>query len=316
MTEILFRLNLVITGLLLIEGLCKRAGYLQLPFLSAMMFAIWYLPQAAVLVNEPSVPDGGLTDVLMMSLLCLIAIKTGWQRGLGRALFKRFERDADVKRLIRPTLVLTLFAITMKAAIMAQPDDVRAMSEWTGPITILYFFSRVATVSLVLSLAIVIRHRTLVTMALAGANILMYVAPLLIYFRRQDTAEFIFTVLLCMFFLRGKAVPRLAVIGGLVVAFAFINGVAHLRSIGGGYVLSETGKIETKIPTLSEIRDIDWFDFRMFEEGKYQSETYNAAVYMSVIDDSGPQSLGAEFWNMLVFSYVPGQIVGFDVKKS
>ncbi len=284
MTEILFQLNVVMTALFLIEGFWKRAGYLQLPFLSAMIYAVWYLPQAAVLVNEPPVPDGGLADVLGMSLLCLIAIKTGWHRGLGSALFKRFELEEAIKRLVCPTLILTLFAITMKAAIMAQPDDVRAMSQWTGPITILAFFSRVATVSLVLSLAIVIRHRTLITIALAGANILMYAAPLLIYFRRSDTAEFIFTVLLCVFFLMGKAIPRLAVIGGLVVAFAFINGVAHLRSLSGGYVASETGKIETRIPTLGEIRNIDWFDFRMFEEGKYQSETYNAAVYMSVID--------------------------------
>jgi hypothetical protein len=154
------------------------------------------------------------------------------------------------------------------------------------------------------------------------ANVALYAGPILIYFRRSGTCEFVLAILLCLFFVRGKIFvrgktpPRAVIAAGLVIAFAFINGVGHLRALSGGYALSETGKIETRIPTLDEISEIDWFDVETFEASKYRSETHNAAVYMAVTDETGSLSLGAEIWNLLVQAYVPGQIVGFEFKHS
>ena len=87
----------------------------------------------------------------------------------------------------------------MRAAILAQPDDVRAMSQWTGPITIMVFFAQVGTVSLVLSIAMVMRKRTSETMLLTGANLALIAPSVLIYFRREDTFELIFAILIGLF---------------------------------------------------------------------------------------------------------------------
>lgn len=315
MTELLFWSNVALTGLLLIEGFWQRIGYLQVPFLSALIYAAWYLPQAAVLVNDPSLPNGSLANVLAMSLLSLVAIWAGWRRSAGSAPLLRILLNVPA-RLIWPTLILTLFVAGIGVAINAQPEEARLASQWTGPLTILAFFARVGTVSLVLSLALVLQRRTILTMTLAGVNILFYAGPLLISFRRQSIFEFTFTVFLCLFFLMGRKIPRALIVCALAAGFAIINGVGHLRDLGGAYQISKTGKIETHIPTLSEILEIDWFDFKMFEESKYQSETHNAAIYMSATDETSSLYLGAEFWNALVFAYVPGQIIGFDFKKS
>jgi hypothetical protein len=45
-------------------------------------------------------------------------------------------------------------------------------------------------------------------------------------------------------------------------------------------------------------------------------ELRNAALTMEAYDLLGRMDWGAGFWNALVFQYVPGQIVGFEVKKS
>ena len=232
MTELLFWSNVALTGLLLIEGFWQRIGYLQVPFLSALIYAAWYLPQAAVLVNDPSLPNGSLANVLAMSLLSLVAIWAGWRRSAGSAPLLRILLNVPA-RLIWPTLILTLFVAGIGVAINAQPEEARLASQWTGPLTILAFFARVGTVSLVLSLALVLQRRTILTMTLAGVNILFYAGPLLISFRRQSIFEFTFTVFLCLFFLMGRKIPRALIVCALAAGFAIINGVGHLRDLGG-----------------------------------------------------------------------------------
>lgn len=316
MTETLFALNVGFVAILLVRGLWKRGGYLQVPFLSALIYAIWYLPQAFVLRDDTTLPDGSMARVLAMSLFCLVAIWAGWRQGSRGAGLERTSGDVRLDRLVLPAILITLFAAAMRAAILAQPDEVRAMGQWTGPITIMVFFAQVGIVSLVLSFILVLRRRSLVTFALFGANLLLYAAPLLITFRRSDTFEFIFAALLCLFFLKGRTIPRVLIVAGLVGGFAFVNGVGHLRALGGGYALSETGQIETRIPTIGEILAIDWFGFDRFLKARDISETRNAAVFMAVAADQSAIGLGAEFWNRLVHAYVPGQIVGHDLKES
>ncbi|NJO92983.1 MAG: hypothetical protein HC831_31500 [Chloroflexia bacterium] len=45
-------------------------------------------------------------------------------------------------------------------------------------------------------------------------------------------------------------------------------------------------------------------------------ELRNAAMIIEAVDRSGSFGYGSGFWNDIVFQYVPGQIVGYDFKKS
>lgn len=316
MTETLILLNGGLTAFLLVRGLWKRAGYLEVPFLSALIYAIWYLPQAFVLLDDTTLQESSLDRVLAMSLLCLIAVWAGWRDGIKIPARGGMSAEVRLDHLVLPTILLTLFAVLMRVAILAQPDEVRASGQWTGIITILAFFAQVGIVSLVLSFVLALRRRSIVTMALLGVNLMLYAAPLLIYFRRANTFEFVFCILLVLFFVKGKAIPRALVIAGLVVGFLYVNGVGDLRALSGGYSLNEAGKIEARIPTLEEVMGIDWFGIDRFRQARYISETRNAVVYMQSIEDQSAIGLGAALWNLLVHAYVPGQIVGFDFKQS
>jgi hypothetical protein len=316
MTETLFLLNVTLAGFLLAQGLWKRAGYLEVPFLSALIYLIWYLPQAFVLLDDMTLPQGSLARVLAMSLLCLLAIWYGWRTGFGSVEPSRQELTVPLDRLFWPTLLLTVFAIAMRLILLAQPDEARAASQWSGTITIIAFFSRVSIVSFVFSLAMVLHKRYALTITLLVLNTALYVAPLLIYFRRADTFEFILAGLLCVYFFLKRTIPKIAIIAGLIVGYAYINGVGHLRDLGGGYKLSATGEIETRVPTFEELSEIDWFGFEEIESAKLRSEVRNAAIYMAVSEANEYATLGAELWNQLIHSYIPAQILGADFKQS
>lgn len=59
MIELLFWLNVLFTGGVILHGFCHPTGYMQVPFLIALTYAGWYLPQAAVLLDDTTLPTGG-----------------------------------------------------------------------------------------------------------------------------------------------------------------------------------------------------------------------------------------------------------------
>ena len=118
-----------------------------------------------------------------------------------------------------------------------------------------------------------------------------------------------------MYFVRGRTISRTSFIIAACLGFFFVNGVGHLRALGGGYALNASGKIETRIPTLQEIMDIDWLSAADFEKNRTRSETRNASVFMAVIAEAKSFTFGGEILNNIVHNYVPGQIVGFEFKK-
>lgn len=316
MAETFFLLNFLLTAGLLLQGFYKRTGYLEVPFLSALIYAVWFLPQAWVLLDDATLPSGSLSRLLGMSCLCLVAIWIGWKIGIAKKKASTNENAIKISRLILPALIITLFAIAMRAVILAQPAEFRAAGQWTGPLTIVAFFAQVGVVSLVLSFVIVLKRRTSLTISLVAANIFLYLTPLLMTFRRADTFEFVFACLLCAFFLKKWLLPRIALIAGIAVSFAFINSIGQLRALGGGYALNEAGEIETRIPTLREMGQIDWFDFESFLEAAHISEARNAAIFMDVAADQADLGWGAGLWDRYVHGYVPAQILGRDFKES
>lgn len=318
MSEVLLWLNVAFALVLAVDGLRRRSGYLELPFLMSVVYGLWLLPQAAVLVWDATLPPNAVPRVLLMSLLCLLLCWVGWRLGLKtKEQRKPVKAAIDSNRLLLPTWCVTLFAIGMQLLIFAQPASVRADSQWTGPITIIFFFAQVGVVSLVLSLAMFMQRATTSTVVLAIANLLLYAPSVLIYFRRAETMELVFAVLLTLLAIKRKVMPRTLIVVALVLGFFFINGVGQLRALGGGYQLNDEGQLIARIPTIEEIFAIDWMGAAAGVGDGGASETRNAAMFMEAIDVSGASlGLGSELNNQLVQAYVPAQILGKSFKES
>jgi len=315
MAELLFWANCFAVAAVLAGGLMKRGGYIEYPFLAAATYAGWYLPQAYVLLDDTTLPKNGLTLVLGMSLLCFAMIVHGWRAG-GRGSRPWVPVEIPVRRLIPPVAGLTAFAALMRLLIELQPLEDRLRGAWTGPLTIIAFFATLGVVSLAFSFLLVYRQRTFATRALLIANLALYAPMVLILFRRSEIMELALVTLGTLWFVRRISVPRTAIIAAAIVAVFIINGIGHLRALGGAYQLSASGELERRIPTIDEILDIDWLSVIDFKTSLSRSETRNAVYYMATVDRLNEFSYGAELWNRFIFAYVPGQIVGYEFKRS
>lgn len=307
--------NTISAAFVLLLEFSRRGGYVTLPFLTALIFLIWYLPQAWTIMNQSAAAPQSLIRLYLMSLLCFWAMIYGWHRGLGRKWRPPHRLDIPVKRLLGPVFAITLFALSMHALINIQPAEVRAMGRWTGPITIIYFFSTVSVVSMALSTAMVMKRVQASTVILFALNLSIYLPRIFLYFRRGEMFEFALVILLSLLFVRRYVMPRTIILAGAIVGLFVVNGIGHLRSLSGGYQISSSGTIETRIPTFAEISEIDWFAAVEQTESIHRSETMNAVIGMEAIALYGDFTLGAQFWNLLVDAYVPGQIVGHDLKR-
>ncbi|MGP3726345.1 hypothetical protein [Cereibacter sphaeroides] len=318
MTDLAFILLFLNSGsaiCVLLFQFLRRGGYVTLPFLTSFMFLIWYLPQAWTLLNYSGVDPGSMVRLFFMSLLCFWALVIGWHQAL-RGWRRPVPLELPVNSLLMPVFAITIFAMIMNILIERQPPEVRAMGMWTGVITIMAFFASVSVVSMVLSTAMVLKVRNLATLTLFALNLSIYLPRILIYFRRADTFEFSLAIALGLLFVGGRVIPRTAFILIAILGFFFVNGVGQLRGLSGAYRLSDSGTIDARIPTLREISEIDWLAVMDKKASIQQSEVMNAVVGLEAVSQFGSYTLGAQLWDRLVFAYVPGQLIGFDFKRS
>jgi hypothetical protein len=316
MAEVLFWANLCASGIITLLWFRRRAGYLELPFLFGAMFLIWYLPQVWVLVDAPQINQPSLARLLSMSFICVLALTFGWLQGVGKDQTSIRALEMPTERMILPVVGITLFAAAMEVLISTRPVEELTASQWTGPITILSFFRSVGVVSLVASLAMILKERSIYTVGIAACNLMLYLPRVLVYFRRADIFELALAMMLALYFVRGRTVPRLGLAAAAIAGFFLVHGVGELRSLGGGYQLTENRELATRIPSLQDIAGIDWVASLKFRDPSARSEVRNALEFIEVAERTGSLTMGAQFWNMLIHAYVPGQILGTEFKRS
>lgn len=299
----------------LLREFIRRGGYVTLPFLTSLMFLIWYLPQAWAILDHPNVDPSSAARLFFMSLLCFWAMVIGWSKGLGE--WRRLTPlELPASRLLVPVYAITLVALSMRVLIEMQPPEVRALGQWTGLITIMAFFASMSVVSMALSTVMVLKSRDPATLGVFGLNLAIYLPLIFIYFRRAEVFELALAIFLGLLFVKAFAVPRVLLILFGVVGFFFINGVGQLRALSGAYTLSVDGTIDARMPTLREVAAIDWLGVADRDETAHRSEVMNAVVGMEAVARHGQFTLGAQFWNRVVFAYVPGTLVGHEFKQS
>lgn len=312
---LLLVLNSVSAGFVLAREFLRRGGYVTLPFLTSLLFLIWYLPQAWAILDFPGVEPSSLARLFFMSLLCFWAMMIGWWNALRKWRRPR-ALDLPVSQLLVPVYVITLVALAMRFLIEIQPPEVRVSGQWTGIITIIHFFASVSVVSMALSTAMVLKSRDKATISVFLLNLSIYLPLIFIYFRRADTFEFGIAILLGLLFVRDHVVSRSLMLSLAILSFFFVNGVGQLRALSGAYELSAAGTIETRLPTLREVAEIDWFAVVDERDRTQNSEVMNAVLGMDAVVGYGQFTLGAQYWNKMVLSYLPGQFIGRDFKQS
>jgi hypothetical protein len=149
-----------------------------------------------------------------------------------------------------------------------------------------------------------LRKPTLTNLGWAAASSLPIVLAVFFAGRRSQTAEFLVVMALVLYFEKGIVLDRALSLSAVLFAAFLIPVLALIRQEFWSYFLS--GDLES-IPFTESMGRVLRGDIL---------ELRNAAAAIEGTLSSDGYGFGAGYWNALIFRYVPGQIVGFELKNS
>jgi hypothetical protein len=294
----------VVCALLLLRGMVRRGAIYEYPFLAGAVFTGFALPQFAGLVRDPFLPSEALETTLVMAILSAAMC---W---LGSAIVRRplrsFNWHYNEGRLLMVSIAFSLLGGYFYYAISRLPVEMTENTQWTGLPVAYLFFARLLTYGFALSVLIFARNGSRVALLVALYGGFFYFDRIVIGGRRQDLVEFLLIILLSFLFQRNWCVPRLLMLAGLVMGALYINSIGEYRSA----TMDPNGPRWDAVSNIDLIGNLD----RVTEQGG--AELRNAVYNIGAISRNLNFDFGLYHWNALVFSYVPAQIVGRDLKES
>ena len=292
----------------------RRGGYTQFPFFFLTVYLGWLIPQLIALRGDPYLPEGGLDRTMLMALCCLLGTLAGWWWPFGATP----RAPGPVAPLSRRHLEIGIVGLTALGVLvqwLASQIDVQIADngQWTGTATILFFLAQSTLVAIALSLILWLNTKSAKSLILLAANVLIYAPTLFIFARRAELVGVTVIGLTSLWFVRRTVLPRAAVIGLFFGGILVVNSIGAIRT--SGYSVDEAGRVSVKSRNWADFANINFIgNLPMFDYRK-ATELESAVFTMEVVADAGEYNLGAGIWNALVQRYVPGQLVGFDLKQ-
>jgi len=305
MKLLLLTLLAALCAWLLFAGFRKPKLMVQYPFLASAVFTGWVLPQIIGISNNTYLPAGALVKTLLMTLLCLTAIYLG--DIANKKPFCSFNWRFSQRRLLIASTALSIGGAYFfyKVGLLREEVTSNHGGAWTGIITIYVFFASMLTFGLVLALLAYLQRPNRWAFLIILFDGMFYFHRIILLGRRQAAAElFVILALACWF--RWRRLPPRWVVGVvLVVGTLWVNSVGEYRH----EMMSRYG---TGLQGASKIDFVG--NFRNIFNGGGKELT-NAAYDIEATDRLSSFDFGLSHWNGFVRAYIPGQIIGHDVKK-
>ena len=302
MTVILLLLLAVACFALLLVGLRRRDGIYRYPFLAAAVFTGFVLPQLIGLSNEGGLPYLALDKTLFMTLLCVAMVYVGDR--LGTKPLHALGFDYDKSRLLIASAVLSAVGAFFFYQISRLDPELTGVSQWTGLPVAYLFFAQLMTYGLAIAALHFASTSSRWALAIIVFDLAFYFDRIFIGARRGDAAELLAIFALAAWFGRGRTVPRAAAIAVLVLGTLFLHSTGDYRA---------QAKEQSPLQAVASIPFRENLA-RLFEEGG--EELRNAVYQIEASDRNLDFDYGAFQWNILVFNYVPAQLVGHGFKES
>lgn len=301
--EFLLVLVFILCAVIVVRSFLKRNELVQFPFLTAAAFLAYVFPQLVAVVRNDDLPEAAVEKTLLMSVLCLSAAFVGYLSNRKAARIGN-NWDYNYRRLIVGIVALTLLGALSfyKVGDLAIDEDLG--SQWSGPITIYFFFGQLLTVGLVLALVVHMKRPSWVTLAVVVGGMAFYLHRGVILGRRGEMAEFVLMVGVGLYLRYRWVPPRAMVIAMLAAGTLWINAIGDYRSevVGGGDVLSAVSSIDF----VGNLRSA-------FDDAP---DVINAVYAIDAADRDLSFNYGLRLYNDVIMRYVPGQIIGRDLKES
>jgi hypothetical protein len=316
LSQILFFLIVALCCLTVLWALLRPAGLYHYPTLCALAILGWVVPQLVTLLHFPDLPAGAFAMTLAMIALSLAATLWGWRRGDsgGRTLPGLDFHDG---RLLLGAAALSLFGAFFRLAIRDLPAELLEARNWSGPQTIYITLAGTQTLAMALAWLVFLRSRSLWALGIALFNLSFFMNVILLGGKRGVMVEVGFVFLAGLWLTRRWAPPRLALLAGAAAAAILFTVIGEFRAATNARSIY-TDRIGFAA-AWENIKAIDFlasFQGQLEERDPRQMELFNAVHVIGATQQRADFQGPANYWDNLVFSYVPGQIVGFDVKHS
>lgn len=293
-------------------GMFRPQHVIQFPLLAAVAFAGYILPQMFAIINDYRIPESALYRTYLIAILCLIATHLGYTRNRRPArLFGNWQLDETRLLWGATALVVSGSYFFYQVSRLSAEVSLEMGGAWRGPITIYVFLSTLTTYGFLIAVILYLRRPNIHALMLIGIGILMYLDRIVLQGRRSATVQFFLIVVMSLWFNKRILPPRL-----LVAVMAFL-GILLFNSIGDyRATMLERDRTTYTGAGFSEVLAINYWENlkSRFSSGAY--DVINAVYYMEAVSRDLSFSYGTGFWDGLINKYVPGQIVGYDVKQS
>ena len=307
MTEILFYILVAINTALLVWGLRQKENIYQCPFFMGGIFAIFILPQAIALINNPGgLRQEDLQTIFAMASLCLAMIWFGYKMGNSREFRDKVANPENFseKKMFQGGIAFVCVAYFFHFKILKLPEEIRNESNWFGIITVYYFFRCLIypgfTIIFLRTLASLNWFNLMATL-LAGAlplNLIIFEG------RREVTATFLLTIGLSLFFKKKWCPPRLLVSIALFSTMIAIPLIGIYRGVAKNRDWAKLSEVNFKEEFLKYMKEGETLELR------------NAGYMIQYALETNSYALGAGYWDAMVFRFVPAQFLGKNFKDS
>ncbi len=289
---------------LIINGLKNRIYIYQYPFLMAVAFTTFILPQALSLVIASNIPKIAIHRVLIMCCLCLAASWIGYKINMPTK-WLRIPKNGN-SQPSQQILFLYLFLGGVFSLLTARQLDGQVTGISTGIVTILIFFNRAFTEIAYPAYLIKLFKRP------SWINLLLTIAASAstFYFafflgRRAATGFFFIAIATAYFLVKKRYISRWIVIFSIIFGCLFIFSIKDYRNFlatGNWDYISQANPTENVKKLINDEESV--------------LELRNAALVIDFAANHNQYEFGSYYWDRLIFYFFPGQWFGNELKQS
>jgi len=276
----------------------------EYPYFMASSLAVFIIPQSISLIRFPGgTQPEWIANALLMACLCFGACLLGYRMPPVNVWTEQLARPVNLDKLFHGGLVFIAISYCFNFLIAQMSDDAKGNDMWTGKVTIYSFFAGLIYPAFAICLGTALRTQGMIAWA---ATVLAAIPPLeaaIFYGRRESAAHFLMTCGLTLYFELGFKPPRLIVIAAILGAMLVIPITGQFRS------LAAYGEWH-------EVKNLDLLDnFNDFvNQENPVLELRNAAYIIEAAKTDG-YYWGESYWDILVFRFVPAQLLGRSFKE-
>lgn len=293
-----------------------KGRFYQFPFWAGVLALGWAFPQALGLLKQDLyLPEGAYARGMFFATLCSLALWAGFAMAVKRepSPASWLKAAFDVSKLFYAGAFLCAFGFFFQWKLTTLPEEMLAATQWSGAPVKYLFLGSVFKFGFITLWLIYLRERKLI-----APRILLFIVPSLLLMlnaavllgRRAEMMNTFSYIVVGLWFSRRLSIPRWFLVAGLVFGLVLVNAIGVYRAI---MLRSEKEGLASR---LKEAANADYLSVAEQKTQSSSAELKNYVYYLKSYDDASLFDYGKVHWNLLVFNYVPGQIVGRDLKNA